>query len=583
MTNQGNHTRTEKLLLEAARIFNSTLEYEKLIEEVLCLVNTALSSEAALLFRVDHDRTDIRIRMVRGADCKMLVFQREFGAGLLGWVARHREPELVLDASCDPRIDPAIEEHFGDKIRSVVSVPLIGRGQMVGVVEAINKTDGAFTDADLDILVGLANQIAVAIDNAHLYRVAKREALEKQLLFEIGKKLSSLIGQREVLCEILHSLKQAVQYDAGGVFVIDKSNEEIGEVYTEGYVDEGSDERMKLKIGQGLIGHVASTGEPAIVSDVSTDRRYVSARKSTKSEIVVPMVLNNRVIGVLNLESDTLGAYKSEILSLLQAFAAQAAVSLDRARLHDELLASRRIEEQLNIAREIQQTFLPEDDPTVPGYDISGRNMPSGQVGGDYYDFIEIVDYQTGIAIADVSGKGIPAALIMALFRASLIAEIRNNYSIRTIASKVNNLVFESVKAGSFVTAVYGVLDSRNHIFTFTNCGHNLPFLVRAGGTVEYLKEGGQVLGVAPNAQYEERPIWIGAGDIIVLYTDGVTEVFDDDGLEFGLERLVGLVRANRGKSSQELVDIIHNAVSHWAGARPIPDDFTMIVMKRRQ
>ncbi|HOD67424.1 MAG TPA: SpoIIE family protein phosphatase, partial [candidate division Zixibacteria bacterium] len=575
MTSPADHTRTEKLLLEAARIFNSTLEYESLIAEVLRLVNTALNSEGALLFRVDHDRTDIKIRLVRARDNEMFLFHRDFGTGIIGWVARHREPELVYDATADPRVDPEIESRFGSPIRSVVVVPLIGRGHMIGVVEALNKVDGVFTPADLDILVGLANQIAVAIDNAHLYRVARREALEKELLFEIGKKLSSSISQKEVMREILHSVKRAIDFDAGGVFVIEPAKDIIGEVYTEGYDDPGSEERVLVKTGEGLIGHVTATGEPVIVPDVSVDPRYMSARETTRSEIVVPMLLNNRVVGVLNLESDTPGAYRVDNLSLLQAFAAQAAVSLDRARLHEEILAAKRLEEQLKIAREIQQTFLPEDDPTIPGYDVSGRNVPSGQVGGDYYDFIHIVDYQTGIAIADVSGKGIPAALIMASFRASLIAEIRNNYSIRTIAAKVNNLVYESVKAGSFVTGVYGVLDSRNHIFTFTNCGHNLPFLVRAGGAVEYLREGGQILGVSPNAQYEERPIWIGPGDIILLYTDGVTEVFTETGEEYGLQRLVNLVRDHREKTSQELVDIIHEAVSRWAGPKKLPDDFT--------
>ncbi len=590
-TNANQHTRTEKLLLEAARILNSTLDYEQLVEQVLRLVTTAVSAEGALLFRVDHHRTDIKIRMLRPDADRINIFHRDFGTGVVGWVAKHREPELINDASSDPRTDPELERHYGQPINSIMVVPLIGRGQMIGVIEAINKeatgkkaineTDGTFTEADLDILIGLAHQIAVAIDNAHLYRVARRAALQKQILLDITRKLASTLSLREVMAEVLRSLRRTINFNAGGVFVVDPERDEIGEIYTEGYNDPGSADRVKLKIGQGLIGHAATTSEPAIVSDVSTDKRYVSARASSKSEIVVPMTLNSRVIGIINLESDKLNAYTPDDLELLQAFAAQAAVSLERARLHEELLAGKRLEEQLNIAREIQQTFLPDDDPVIKGYDISGRNVPSGQVGGDYYDFINIVEYQTGVAIFDVSGKGIPASLIMASLRASLIAEIRNNYGIRTIASKVNNLVYESVKSGSFVTGVYGVLDSRNHILTFTNCGHNLPFILRADNSVEYLRDGGQVLGVLFNVQYDERPVTIGPADIIVLYTDGVTEVFDKNDTEFGLDRLIELVREYRDRPMREMVDDIYDHVSAWAGPDHVRDDFTMVAIKR--
>jgi len=202
-------------------------------------------------------------------------------------------------------------------------------------------------------------------------------------------------------------------------------------------------------------------------------------------------------------------------------------------------------------------------------------------VGGDYYDFIRIVAHHTGIAIADVSGKGIPAALIMASYRASLIAEIRNNYSIRTICQKVNSLLFESLESGNYVTGVYGVLDSRNHIFTFSNCGHNPPLLLRANDEVEFLREGGPVLGVAADSAYEERALVILPGDILVFYTDGVTEVFNSEGVEFGPDRLVQVVMANRDRGAQLIADAIYAAVTAFASPDHVFDDLTMIIVKR--
>ncbi|MCK5347730.1 MAG: SpoIIE family protein phosphatase, partial [Candidatus Heimdallarchaeota archaeon] len=438
------------------------------------------------------------------------------------------------------------------EINSIISVPLIGKGQMIGVIEAINQVDGEFCEEDLDILVGLANQIAVAIDNANLYRTMKQEALEKNLLFDIGKKLSGSLSLNEVLKEILEHLKQAVDFTAGGIFIINNDNKDVDSIYTVGY-ENCTEEKIHLKIGQGLVGHVAETGEPVIVPNVTTNEFYIDMYCNTKSEICVPIKIGDRIIGVFNLESDKLNAYDNNNLNLLNAFASQAGISIERARLHEELLAGQKINEQLQIARDIQQSFLPKKKLNLTGYDITGENIPSGQVGGDYFDFIRIIDNQIGIAIADGSGKGIPASLLMASFRASLIAEIRNNFAIRTICKKVNRLLFESIQSGNFVTAVYGVLDTKNHVFTFANCGHDQPILLRASGEVERLSEGGPILGVTSDSEYEERPIYIGVDDIIILFTDGVVEVFNDAEEEFGEHRIIAILKKHKDKTTTEI------------------------------
>jgi len=580
MSNTASHTRAEKLLLEAGRAFNSTLEYEELIERVLRLVVAAAGSQAALVFRVDHERTDMNIRFMNCVDCRVKVFRRELGQGVIGWVAEYREPVIINDAAGDPKVDQEIGRLGGISMKSLISVPLIGKGQMIGVIEAINKLDGEFDETDLDVLIGLANQIAVAIDNAHLYRVVKREALEKHLLYEIGKKLSGSLRLDEVLREILDSLKKAVDFDSAGIYLVDSDTRQIESVLTVGY-DPDDEATQNLMIGEGLIGTVAQEGEAVIVPDVTADRRYIKSRPTTRSEIVAPIKLDDKSIGVINLESDRFDAFDHHARSLMSAFASQAAISIERARLHEQLIAGQKLVEQLSIAREIQRSFLPGRTPDIPGYDLAGRNVPSFQVGGDYYDFIDIVEGQTGIAIGDVSGKGIAAALIMASFRASLIAEIRNNYSIRTICRKVNNLLCESVRPGSFVTALYGVLDSRNHVLTFSNCGHDQPILLRSDDRVEYLKEGGPLLGVTPNVDYEERPVYLNRGEVVLLYTDGVSEAFNSADEAFGRERLIQVLRDNRRETSQGISEAIFKAVKEYASRRYVFDDLTMIVLKR--
>ena len=580
MESSRSQSRAEKLYLEAARTFNSTLEYEELIESVLRLVIAAAGSEAAFVFRVDHQRPNMKIRFLRCPNCVVRVFYRELGKGVIDWVARYREPVIINNAAEDPRVDHELGRLSEIEIRKVMSVPLIGKGQMIGVIEAVNRINGDFTNEDLDVLVGLANLIAVAIDNAALYRAVKREALEKQLLYETGMKLSGSLQLDEVMREILNSLRQAVQFDGAGVYLINPKTNWVDSVYSTGFDGEAD---THMKVGQGLVGFVAQSGQPLIVPDVRSDARYVGARSSTVSEIVVPIMLDGRTIGVFNLESDQPGAFDHSTRSIMAAFAAQAAISIERARLHMRLIASQKLDEQVHIAREIQRSFLPGADPVVAGYDLAGTNVPSFDVGGDYYDFIDIVEGQTGIAIGDVSGKGIPAALIMASFRASLIAEIRNNYAIRTICRKVNNLLYESVQAGTFVTAVYGVLDSRNHVLTFTNCGHNRPLLLRHDGQVEELAEGGLVLGVVEDADYEERPIYLFPGDLVLWFTDGVTEVFDREGHEFGNKRLLQVMTQNRNRSCREILNAVYDAVTAFAAPDFVFDDLTAIAIRRQQ
>ncbi|MCH8027515.1 MAG: SpoIIE family protein phosphatase [candidate division Zixibacteria bacterium] len=574
------HTRMEKLLLEAARRFNSTLEYEELIQEVLLIVAAAVQAEAALVFRVDHSRSDMKIRFMNCPACKIDVFYQEFGQGVVGKVAEYKEPVIVNKCEDISDVEKEIGEKAGVTIKSLISIPLIGKGQMIGVIEAFNREDGPFTETDLDVLTGLANQIAVAIDNAYLYRKVRQEALEKHLLFEIGMKLSSTLELDKLLEEILSSLRKVIDYSAGGVFLIEPDKKEIGSIFTIGYAEESAG-KLQLKIGQGLIGQVAKTGKPVVVSDVSANKQYVNVHAQTKSEIVVPILLDGNTIGVLTLESNNLNAYDKNSVELLSAFATQAAISIERTRLHQKIIAAQKIENQLSITREIQRSFLPDSDPVIDGYDIAGKNIPSEQVGGDYYDFIEIMGSQLGVAVGDVSGKGIPAALIMASFRSSLIAEIRNNYSISEICSKVNSLLYESIGSGNFVTAVYGVLDSEKHIFTYANCGHNQPILLKQNGTIEHLKEGGQVLGISPGVEYRQGQVELKPGELIVLYTDGVTEVFDEKGREFGEAGLLAALKEHSQKSSAEMLKNIVDNVREYAASEHIFDDLTMVILKR--
>ncbi len=567
------------LLAEAAHLLNSILEYEDLMKNVLRVVTRAVDAEAATVFRYDPAYEDLRIRFYSG-DEEPRQLTIPVGKGFVGWVAEHKEPVLTNDPHGDDRYSPEIEELQGVKIRSILCYPLTLKGEFFGVIEAINKKDGGFDQSDLDTFNVLSDQIALAIHNAQLYRTAKRQALQRKTLFDVSKQLMTPLTLDEVLHNILLALQKAVDFDAGGVYLIDEKTEAVESITSIGY-DPVLEKDLGLKIGQGIVGTVARTGKAENVPDVSADGRYINARPETRSEIVVPILSDDRMIGVLNLENDRTNAFTDEDLDILAAFASQAAISIERARMLKYILEQKKIEEQLSIARAIQKTFLPKRVPQIPGYDIWGTNIPSGEVGGDYYDFIQIVENQIGIAIADVSGKGIPASLIMASFRASLIAEIRNNYAIRSICAKVNNLLCESLEPENFVTAIYGVLDVKNSIFTFSNCGHNPGLLFRAGGAVEELTEGGIIMGIRPDSRYEERPIHIGPGNILCFFTDGITEAENDRGEQFEVDRIVDMISQSRDLPAARIGARLIMGVKEFHCKKSGMDDLTLVIIKR--
>ena len=569
-------TTTTDWLVESFQVLNSTLNIDELIDIILDLTCKAVNSELSLVLLKDR-KTDQLHLVSCEKDRKSLSWSLQ--EGILSWVVENQKPMLLNQPEQDVHFSENLQQLIGVKINNLLSVPLIRRGKLLGVLEAVNKKDAQiFTEKDLDNLTLLANQIAVALDNSILYERAKKESLRKEVLLEVGKSLSSTLELEEVLKRIIQSVKLVVTCDAVGIFLVDKKTQEVEQFEIEGY-DPTLEADLNLKIGQGLIGWVAKTGEPVIVPDVRKDERYINARLATRSEMVVPIKTDGKVLGVFNLESNQLNAYAQEDLELLTAFASQAAVAIERARLHKETLEKRKLEEDLKIAREIQKTFLPKEDPSIAGFDISGINISSERVGGDYYDFIPIVENQLGVAIADSSGKGIPASLIMAAFRASLKAEIRNNYTIRTIFNKVNYLLFESLERENYVTAVYGVLDTKSKILTFSNGGHNPPILYRPNGTIEYLTEGGIALGMFPNSTYEERSIPLNKGEVIVFYTDGTTEAMNEKREEFGVKRLEEIIRNHRSLPARDLQTKIIDRINEFSGGKR-SDDLTMMVIK---
>jgi len=265
---------------------------------------------------------------------------------------------------------------------------------------------------------------------------------------------------------------------------------------------------------------------------------------------------------------------------LLEAFASHAAFAIEKARLHRSLIEKTQLEQELRIAREIQLRFLPSDMPRISGLQIAARNVASRMVSGDYYDIIPIVEGQWGIVIGDVASKGISAGLIMSAFRASLLAEIRNNFAITIILRKVNRLLWETTASNRFVTAFYGVFDEKERVLTYSNAGHNFPVLRRADGSFRELRTGGLLLGAFEHVEYVEERMHLIPGDLLILYTDGLSESPGPDGEEFGTAGVTAIMEQCHASPASEIAELLVQQVTAHSESGSPEDDATLVVIK---
>jgi sigma-B regulation protein RsbU (phosphoserine phosphatase) len=296
--------------------------------------------------------------------------------------------------------------------------------------------------------------------------------------------------------------------------------------------------------------------------------------------MVAPIIANTEVIGAFDLESDELNAYSDDDLQVLMLLASQVAIIIEKVMLHEQLIEKKRLEGQLEVARQVQLELLPAKDPQLEGYDISAYNFPTEEVSGDYYDWVRIYDDQIGLVIADVSGKGVPAALLMAFLRASLRAATHIGYSPHISMAKVNYLLWESIERNQFVTAFYGILDVTNKTLSYTNAGHNPPLLLDKDGNSQFIERGSLPLGMFRDTRYHEYYLTTKPGDVLVLYTDGVTEARSPSGEEFGRKRLAGAVGKHRNLAARELISAVQREVIEWTDGKGSGDDVTFFVIK---
>jgi phosphoserine phosphatase RsbU/P len=427
-------------------------------------------------------------------------------------------------------------------------------------------------------IIRVFNKTADVLENDLLYSEVERKSLQNHLLLEIGKKISATLHLDEVLEAIIDSIKQLVNYDAGGIFLVDENQNVLRRKVTRGY-DEKLLDKIALKLDLGSYGWVVRNKKSSIVNDVKNDPYYYSVRESTQSQVTVPLLNGEEAIGVIALESDRINHFTPADLELLMTFASQAVIAIENAQLYEESLQKKRLVSELVVASKVQQALLPPEPPDFPGYRISAINIPSRIVGGDYYDIFRLSESRLGIAIGDVSGKGAPASILMAILYAGFRSIPKDHFSLSDVVSRLNNLMTEITTEGYYATFFFGIIEREEHTFTFTNAGHNPPLLIRKDRSVIQLEKGGIVLGFLKDQEYLQETVHLSTGDFLIFYTDGVTEVKNSEGEEYGTERLVRFIIQQHGLRLDDIQNSLLEEIRKFSAIEELSDDVTIAMV----
>jgi sigma-B regulation protein RsbU (phosphoserine phosphatase) len=343
---------------------------------------------------------------------------------------------------------------------------------------------------------------------------------------------------------------------------------------------------LQVQISRSITNKVLSEGASVLTSDAAHDPRFQSQNSVVLSQIrsvmAVPLFSGEETFGMVYVDNPLDNRFTEEDLQVLTTIASVASIKIEHERLLEERLEKRRMEEELKVASEIQLRLQPVAPPKLQGWDMTGVSFPCREIGGDYYDFIlSKKDNALTVALGDVSGKGTGAALLMSSLHAAVRAQSQTTASVREVMGEINRYLYENTPSNKFVTLFYGKLNPESGVLTYSNGGHNPPALLQTGGEVTKLEVGGLPIGVMQNSVYREGQVEFGPGDVLVVYSDGITESVNDAGEEFGESRLIDVVRRYLDRSAAGLRDRIDEALSRFVGTAAPVDDMTLMIVKR--
>ncbi|HOQ59276.1 MAG TPA: GAF domain-containing protein [Vicinamibacterales bacterium] len=567
-------------LFALGREVTSVLDLAELYRKLPGLIARVTDFHAFAVYVLDERQGRLRIAHAEGYPPGSRSLRLRPGQGLVGRAAADGRPLLANDVSKEPdylRIVPGT--------RAELAVPLRRKGRSIGVLNLLSRNLHEFTPAEVETLRIFGAAVATAIENARLFESERRYAETISTLAEIGREFAGILELDHLLERIAHRVRRLIEYRTFGILLVDEDTGEIRMRHAVRY-NEGTAAKA-LKIGEGLVGYAVLHKTPVVVDDVAADPRYIKVMDDVQSELVVPLLVKDRCVGVFDLESPERASFTQEHVEVLTSLAASAAVAIDNARLYEELRRSEeRLAGEVAFAQRIQRALLPAAPPRrVKGVDVAARFEPARELGGDFYDFLALEPHTLSVAVADVSGKGVPAALYGA-FAGELVRSrtFRRRYTkVRTgpasILESMNTILHERRLENYYCTLCYAHFDFRRRSVTLSNSGLPYPLHASPEGCGR-LQAPGVPLGSLPGTTYDELTVELNAGDVFVFHTDGITETMNASGEDFGSERLVAAVCRNRERPAQAIADAIFEAVDDFRGGAEQHDDRTVVVLK---
>ena len=410
-----------------------------------------------------------------------------------------------------------------------------------------------------------------------------RRAIEElSILNDLSRTIAGSLNTEEIIQTVVRRSLRAVQGEQGVVTLVEESEQDSMKTLVR--TAEVSMERVKYHFHQSLLGWMYIHKKPLVINDPTTDERFrgIQWDASIHSLLVVPLIVKSRIRGVLTVYNKKEGLkFTDDDLRLLSIIAAQSGQVVENARLYEQEKALARMQEELVVAAKIQSQLLPTDLPAIPGYDLFASMLPAASIGGDSYDAIASSEKSLSLCVADVSGKGMPAALLMANLQATMRATLEARELPSQVLDQANRLLHKSTSDDKFATVFLAKLDLTANNLTYANAGHDPAFLIGADGSASELAATGIPLGLFADMNYEQTTVALKPSDSVVIFTDGVTESMDLTQAQFGRKRILETITEHRGNSAREIGIALLNAVSSFSKGTPQSDDRTLLVLKR--
>ncbi len=564
-------------LAEIGEEVNASLDLDEVLARSAALIKRHIDYEIFGVLLVEGNGAYLKHRFSIGYPRELAEnLHIPIGQGITGTAAATGHSVRVGDTSKHERYINAIEN-----VRSELAVPLMLRGKCVGVLDIQSGQLNYFTREQQSILTLLASRLAVAIENARLFQRVSAQAETLLLLNEVGRETSSILDVEELLRRAAEQIKRVIDYQILSLMLYDE-DQKVFRHRVDVKHGQRVQGKMRVAASEGIVGAAAALKEAVLVPDVTVDPRYLMVNPETRSELAIPMLHKGKVIGVLDLESPQLNYFTEDHVQTLSILAANLAVSLENARLYEQVARDEaRLERDLQAAKRIQGALLRSVPTEDFGLDLAARYLSAREVGGDLYEFLRYGPQQLGIALGDVSGKGTAAALYGAVAIGIMRSLAPQKLQPAEMLKQMNQIVGERRIEGRFMTACFATWQRGRSKLRVANAGQSQPLLYK-DGRCDKIALTGFPLGIFEEVSYDEWGVTLDPGDILVFHSDGISETSNSEGQFFGTEKLRVIIEQQNALGASELADLIFREVDWFAQGAPLADDRTLVVLKVR-